>query len=198
MVAVTALVMAERTESPWRLVWKPMASIGFVVVAFSGGFPDAAFGRLILAGLICSFVGDLALLGRSEPWFLSGLVAFLLAHLFYGLAFWSTGQAVVPVLLAAAVFGLASAAVGRWLLPSVSHALRLPVVAYMMAITAMVVLSVGAVGDGAPGRLMAGAFLFYLSDLAVARQQFVAPGFANRAWGLPVYYAAQLILASTL
>jgi uncharacterized membrane protein YhhN len=37
--------------------------------------------------------------------------------------------------------------------------------------------------------------LFFISDLAVARDRFVAPSFANRSWGLPSYYAGQLLLA---
>lgn len=43
--------------------------------------------------------------------------------------------------------------------------------------------------------LLAGAFLFFLSDLSVARERFVAPGFANKLWGLPFYYGGQLLLA---
>ena len=39
------------------------------------------------------------------------------------------------------------------------------------------------------------AVAFFCSDLSVARDRFVAPGFANRAWGLPLYYAAQLAFA---
>ena len=42
---------------------------------------------------------------------------------------------------------------------------------------------------------MAAAVAFYLSDVSVARDRFVAPGFGNRIWGLPLYYAAQLLFA---
>jgi hypothetical protein len=46
--------------------------------------------------------------------------------------------------------------------------------------------------------ILLGAGLFYVSDLAVARDRFIAPGFANAAWGLPLYYGGQLVLALTL
>ena len=36
---------------------------------------------------------------------------------------------------------------------------------------------------------------FFVSDLAVAREQFVSEGFVNKTWGLPLYYAAQLLFA---
>jgi hypothetical protein len=34
-----------------------------------------------------------------------------------------------------------------------------------------------------------------VSDLFVARDRFVQPGFVNRLLGLPLYYAAQAMLA---
>jgi uncharacterized membrane protein YhhN len=46
--------------------------------------------------------------------------------------------------------------------------------------------------------ILIGALAFFLSDLSVARNRFVAPGFVNRLWGLPLYYAAQLLLASSI
>ena len=42
-----------------------------------------------------------------------------------------------------------------------------------------------------------GAVSFYASNISVARNQFVAPGRVNRMWGLPLYYLAQVLLAST-
>jgi uncharacterized membrane protein YhhN len=47
-------------------------------------------------------------------------------------------------------------------------------------------------------RFAAGALAFAASDVFVARHRFVAPGPLNRTWGLPLYYAAQLLLASTV
>jgi len=46
--------------------------------------------------------------------------------------------------------------------------------------------------------LAAGGVLFFASDLAVARERFVARAFSNRVWGLPCYYAAQLLLTFAL
>ncbi len=42
---------------------------------------------------------------------------------------------------------------------------------------------------------LAGAVSFYVSDLSVARDRFLAPGFSNRIWGLPLYYGGQPLLA---
>jgi uncharacterized membrane protein YhhN len=76
---------------------------------------------------------------------------------------------------------------------------RIPVVAYIVAITAMVWGGMSVSWAGAlPWTAAAGAILFYLSDLAVARHRFVRPSFVNRAIGLPAYYVGQLLLALTI
>ncbi|MBW2215512.1 MAG: lysoplasmalogenase [Deltaproteobacteria bacterium] len=62
-------------------------------------------------------------------------------------------------------------------------------------IAAMCVVAVGAGAAGAPWMIPVGAVMFTASDIAVVRDRFVAPGFVNRLWGLPLYYAAQLIIA---
>jgi uncharacterized membrane protein YhhN len=83
--------------------------------------------------------------------------------------------------------------VGRWLLGKVEGGLRGPVVAYIAVITVMVAASIATKKP----LVAAGAFAFYLSDLSVARDRFVSPGFVNRLWGLPLYYGAQILMAYT-
>jgi hypothetical protein len=39
---------------------------------------------------------------------------------------------------------------------------------------------------------------FAISDLSVARERFIAPTFANLAWGLPLYFAAQLAIGASV
>ena len=45
---------------------------------------------------------------------------------------------------------------------------------------------------------LAGARLFFVSDLTVARDRFVARASANKAWGLPAYFSGQLLIAWSL
>jgi uncharacterized membrane protein YhhN len=198
-LAVGGLLFAEKRGS--RLgIWiaKPIASTVFVAAALSRGALGHRYGLAILAALALSWLGDLLLIPRSRSWFRAGLGSFLLAHLAYAGAFLVRGVALRGVLPAGALLIAAAWFVGGWLLPHVRPAMRGPVVAYMTAITAMVTLSVG--GMAATGRMLpaVAAFGFYLSDLSVARDQFVAPGFDNRAWGLPLYYGAQLLFVATI
>jgi uncharacterized membrane protein YhhN len=75
--------------------------------------------------------------------------------------------------------------------------MQVPVAAYVAVISLMVVCALGVADFRQQTTIALGALAFYASDLAVARQRFVAAGFGNKLWGLPLYYGAQLLLAST-
>jgi len=185
LVAAHLLAESRGARVP-RAATKVAASLGFVLLALLRG-ADGAFERGILAGLALSVVGDALLLSARRPAFLAGLVAFLLAHVAYALSFATAARpawwAALPIL---AALGL----VLRWLWPHLGS-MRTAVVAYCLVISVMLWLALGV--DRPEIRL--GAALFYASDLFVARDRFVRPGFANRLVGLPLYYAAQVLFA---
>jgi uncharacterized membrane protein YhhN len=199
-VACGVLVFAEwRRDARLRMIAKSIASFAFVAVAVLG-MRDSAYARWIVAGLVLGTVGDLALLGRSNGSFLVGLGAFLLGHLSYVVA---CGEVRSPLdwLTDAHAFSLIPIAVAltalQWLWPRLGS-MRIPVIGYMLAIVAMMIGAIAvARASTLPTRtcLVAGAALFFASDLAVARDKFVEQSFTNRAWGLPAYYAGQLLIA---
>ena len=192
--ALAWLLVEERTGSVGRFVAKPVASAGFVAVALTAGALDTGFGRWMIAALALSALGDVLLLGSSEAGFLGGLGSFLTAHLVYGTAFLVRGVA-APGLLAVIPFALFVWQVLRWLGPYLSDRMRGPVVAYALVISVMGVLAVATASNVWDWRIPVGAGMFVVSDLAVARDKFVVPGFSNRLWGLPLYYGGQLLLA---
>ena len=57
--------------------------------------------------------------------------------------------------------------------------MRVPVLAYIIVISAMVALAVGTIPNEAHALIPIGALLFYLSDIAVARDRFVEQGLVN-------------------
>jgi uncharacterized membrane protein YhhN len=184
-VSLCLLLLAELRGRPvLRAVSKLACSAGFLLLASSGD-ADSTFARWMLAGLALSALGDAALLSRRT--FLAGLGAFLAAHVAYTIAFAPesepSGFAALPLIAVGAV-------VVRWLWPRLGS-LRVPVLAYCGAISAMVWVALGT-GRAA---IAVGAGLFYLSDVAVARQRFVRDDVRNRLVGLPLYYAAQYLLA---
>ena len=201
-LACAALVFAEwRGLAPLRIAAKLGASAAFVAVGELAVRGDA-YGRAILVGLVLGAIGDACLLGAGKRWFLGGLVAFLLGHLAYvvGIAAiepparWlddAGGLAIAPLAIAGVVLA------GLW--PRLG-AMRLPVVGYVVTITAMVIAAIAAArGHALPDpnrcRLTIGACVFFASDVAVARDRFVAHRFSNKLWGLPAYYAGQLLFA---
>jgi uncharacterized membrane protein YhhN len=208
-VACVLLVWAEHAGSRrGRIVMKLVASATFVALgACALGGVDAAgaharYAQAIFIGLVLGAIGDACLLGTDKRWFLAGLVAFLLGHLAYvvGIAViepparWpgdAGGLAVIPIALAAVVL----ASLWRHL-----GSMRLPVIGYVVTITVMVVAAFAATQGHAlpePNRsyLAVGACVFFVSDIAVARDRFVARRFSNKLWGLPAYYAGQLLFA---
>lgn len=208
-LACAILVYAEfRKANTLRAIAKPIASLAFIAVgwlAIRNSPGTDSYQRHILIGLVLGAVGDVALLGKSSRAFLVGLGAFLLGHLAYAIACLhlvgpgsTLGLAGVLAVLPAVV-GLGALV---WLWPRLGS-MRVPVIAYVATIIAMVIAAI-AVGrsDALPARnrelLVAGAALFFASDLAVARDKFVGHAFINRAWGLPCYYAGQLLIAWSL
>lgn len=187
------LIAEQRSWSGGKWVFKPLASAGFVAAAVANGAFTTVYGRWIVAALGFSMLGDLLLIPAAT--FLPGLGAFLIGHLLFAGAFAVRGVSLAAS--AAAVVGalLIALPVGRWLWPHVPAKMRVPVVAYITAISVMVSLAVGSHVFRAAPLALGGAIGFYLSDLSVARDRFVQPGFVNRLWGLPLYYGAQLLFA---
>jgi uncharacterized membrane protein YhhN len=173
-----------------RVVSKIVASLAFLLV----GLLAARQMNFIVAGLALGVIGDVALLGDGKRAFLIGLGAFLLGHLAYvaGISQLVPPRAWIAPLAAAPVAIGAGALAYLW--PRLGS-LRVPVICYVATIVAMMA---GALAARANTALCLGAALFFASDLAVARDKFVAKTFANKAWGLPAYYAGQLLIAWSL
>lgn len=187
-LAVVALLVCEATGRG-RGPAKITASACFVAVPLAGGADLAStYTLLIVAGLICGALGDVALLGDSRRALLRGLLLFLFGHLAYVAAFAPTADLALAPIAVGGVFVL----VGAVLVAPRAGKLAVPVRLYSAVIGAMVATAVGQPGGWL---IPVGAVLFALSDLAVARQRFVKKALINRALGLPAYYAGQLLIA---
>jgi uncharacterized membrane protein YhhN len=198
-VGLGLLLLAEWRESRAGIwVAKPLASLGFLGAAAAAGALDTAYGRWVLAALLLCFAGDVLLIPTASASFLAGLLSFLLGHLAFAGAFVVRGTAWPWVAAAALAVAPAATLALRWLRPHVEAGMQAPVLAYVVVISAMVLLAAGTVGADPQPTILVGAAAFYASDLAVARQRFVARTFWNKSWGLPLYYGAQLLLASTV
>ncbi len=198
-VSCLCLVASERGDSRIGVsIFKGIASSAFVGAGIAAGAFASGYGRLVLLALAFSWLGDLLLIPKNRRhFFLLGMASFLLAHLAYCAAFISRGISTTAIALASAAMAVVALALYRWLGPSLSGAFKFAVPAYILAISCMTVLAASASAIMRDPLPLVGAILFAASDAAVARDRFVAPAWPNRAVGLPLYYAAQLLMAMT-
>jgi uncharacterized membrane protein YhhN len=204
IAASAALTIAADHGGPgwWRYAFKPLTTALVIAWAWprGAGCPER---RWILAGLAASWVGDVALLWPQQG-FLPGLVAFLLAHLAYLIAF--TRRVRFAAHRAPfAVYALIAAGILSLLWPGVPAALRAPVLAYVVALACMAAQA-AAVWQAARGTRAAtparwaalGGLLFMASDALLAMHRFSSPVPAAGLLILATYWAAQVAIAASL
>lgn len=168
------------------------------LLALAAWIADAPL--LLVMALVFSSLGDMALVFAGRAAFLTGLAAFLVAHLLFSAAIlavfgWSDGHFQTWQVVSMLLLGLGAAG----LLASVwegARGMRLPATAYAIAILAMTLLAVmtGSV------LLLAGAALFFVSDAVLSLETFrLAPDAPIRRLTAPLvwitYFGAQLLLA---
>lgn len=177
-----------------RALGKSAAAGGFVWGGvLAAGADPSGFEVAMLAGFGLSAAGDLCLLSRRQPVFLSGLLIFLVAHISYTTAFLFLGGEGWVVAIGLMGSGAVGAVVWRWLDQHVSGHMRVAVGVYIVAIATMLAcaISAGAGSGSGSGWLVAGAASFVASDISVARDRFVKRDRLNLMWGPPLYFGAQ-------
>ncbi len=155
-------------------------------------------------GLILSLAGDVLLMLSLDRFFLFGLVAFLLAHLAYVIGFniplpefslWGIVFAVMVSLGGARVIRRIVDA-----LPSKGQArMRMPIIVYSTVISIMLLSAMMKLMDltwnaNAALLVSGGAFLFYISDIILAWNKFVAPIQYGRIYNIAAYHLGQIML----
>lgn len=153
----------------------------------------------ILAGLLASLAGDVALLWPQQG-FLPGLVSFLVAHLCYLRAF-TREQRLAAWPWPFLAYGLLAGGILSQLWPGVPGPLQAPVIVYVLCLSAMGAQT-GVLARFAPDRrhalLAVGGALFVVSDACLATNKFAGPQPLAALMVLPTYWAAQWCIASWL
>ncbi|OFX04923.1 MAG: hypothetical protein A3E78_05615 [Alphaproteobacteria bacterium RIFCSPHIGHO2_12_FULL_63_12] len=198
-LAVAGLLYAERADrTALKWVFKPAASLAFILAGIAAGAADTAAGAAVLAGLVFCALGDILLIPRSQAAFLAGMGAFAAGHAAYFSAFLIGGVSWSPAAVTAfALTGALSAGLLIWLRKGLG-AMAVPVALYALVISVMVAGGVAhwsAARSADSAALAIAAAGFALSDVSVARDRFGGAGFINRLWGLPLYFAAQCLFA---
>jgi len=183
---------------PAAVMAKVAASTSFVAIALVNGAAATAYGWAVLAALIFSWLGDMLLLSRKSMIFLTGMATFFIAHVAF-----SAACAMRPVSIGIFAAGLAATGlfgvlILKWLWPFLLGPHRFAVPVYLAAVMVMVSLAIAASVAELPAVVAVGAVAFALSDVSVARDRFIERDVINKAWGLPLYYLAQVIFAASV
>lgn len=188
---------------------------GALAVALSGAV--SRYAVWILCGLVCSWLGDFFLhVSGKLHFFLLGLFSFLVAHIFYVVAFCNALGRTFPeaglfnlfeclFIAAVAVCGIAAS---RRLQIHCGRA-AVPAFLYMCVLVTMMVkassLGIRCLIAGTPlcgaaaAVLMVGSLCFVLSDATLAMLNFgPCKTFPLKCFNIGTYYAAQVLLASTI
>ena len=197
---LVGLLIAEgRKSTGLILTFKTPLSVLFVLTALIQPHPLPSYYHWVLAGLVCGLIGDICLALKGDAAFRAGLVAFLLGHILYVVAFAGLTEprewlAPVHLLIAAA-----AVMVFWWLRPNLG-AMLVPVGLYIIVISVMLAAAWVAFVNPALNwkgawSLFIGALCFYASDVFVARERFKKSESVNRLLGLPLYYGGQFLIA---
>lgn len=183
----------ERRPPLFKLL-KPLTTV--LVIALCALAPESLYRDALLAGLLLSLLGDVALMYESQRAFMIGLGSFLLAHLLFMLAFLQgvPAYAMPPAGWGFVLYALVFAGL---LLPR-AQGLRLPVLLYGLVLCAMAITALMRWQnlDGGSGRYaLLGACLFLVSDSALGLRKFFGFYPGAQALILSTYWAAIGLIA---
>jgi len=193
-VTSTLAILGVEKRVRWlEVVFKPLTTLLLFAVI---GRPETNFARLVTAGVAFSVVGDVALLWDSDRAFMVGLVAFLLAHLSYAVAFLSVAVWSPHIVVVILVIALSSTLLMQAIWKGAAG-LQGPAIAYAVVISTMVVSASATIhGPLALAPFAAvGALLFYISDSCLAINRFRRPLEYNSLLAFGVYWLGQIGIA---
>lgn len=191
-----ALHIRAEYRGPRRNVYlfKPLTMIFIILIALRGRHQTSlVYQYLIVAGLLCSLVGDIFLMLPADR-FVPGLLSFLIAHLFYIAAFTIDGVHTLWPWLPFFLYG----SVMLWVLLPYLGRLKIPVTIYMLVILIMAgqalsrYLKVGRAGNMLT---LMGALLFVASDSMLALNRFKRHFHSAEFLILSTYFTAQWLIA---
>lgn len=181
-----------RENKSLQYVFKPLTMLLIISTAFlNSSSPMNFYQQAILIGLIFSTVGDVFLI-NDERFFVPGLISFLLGHLCYIAAFWTTPN------LPTGIFYLIYVAFFLIILWKHLAKLKIPVIVYavMLAVMSWMALSrYFELSNGKTSAAFLGSIAFIISDSLLAYNKFRKPVSFSPLLILGTYFLAQWLIA---
>lgn len=212
VVSAALAIVGAGSDAPWSALFylgKPTTTALIFLLAWfssssSSPMRDARYRRAVLVGIALSLVGDVFLMCPNQG-FVPGLIAFLLAHIGYIVAF-APGSSVRArgaiglVMLCVAVGNLVG------LLPRIGAELKGPVLAYVAVLTTMATFAIARAWTPALARetprsvrfAAVGGAVFVLSDSLLAWDKFGGAVPQAQLLILSTYWFAQWCIARSV
>lgn len=211
VVSAALAIVGAGSDAPWSVLFylgKPATTALIFLLAWfsSSSSPtlDARYRRAVLVGIALSLVGDVFLMWPNQG-FVPGLIAFLLAHIGYIVAFAPGSSARARGAIGVVMLCVAAAnLVG--LLPRIGAELKGPVLAYVAVLTTMATFAIARAWTPALARetprsvrfAAVGGAAFVLSDSLLAWDKFGGAVPQAQFLILSTYWFAQWCIARSV
>jgi uncharacterized membrane protein YhhN len=146
---------------------------------------------LIILALLFSSIGDVFLAMPGHKYFIHGMAAFGIAHLFYFTYFFNLPKIEFPRAFIAIGIILYSISLFIFLLPNVKE-LLIPIISYIILISLMGISSVLGIRNNY--LIILGAIIFIVSDSLIAINMFIIPVLNASFLIMLTYYVAQFLI----
>ena len=177
--------------------FKPLTMVPLILAAIALDPADEAMRWWFVAALVFSLAGDVFLMLPNDDLFVFGLGSFLIGHIAYIIGLASGGQNAIALALGVVAVAACLAVVGPRIVVGARETdqrLAIPVLAYMLVISAMVALAVGSTVAAA----IVGAGLFYVSDATIGWTRFIDDFKGGRLVIVTTYHLGQVFLVLSL
>lgn len=181
-----------RENDSLQFIFKPLTMLAIILLAFlNSSAPLTFYQKAILIGLIFSTIGDIFLI-KQDRFFVQGLVSFLLGHICYIIAFWTSPNSISGLFYAVYVVFFLS------ILWKHLGKLQFPVVFYSLVLAVMSWMAVSLYLESQNNKTLSaflGSIVFIVSDSLLAFNKFKTPFRLAHLWILATYFLAQWLIA---
>jgi len=199
IISAWLYIYTNSLSSKLKYLFKPLTTILVITIAIILQYEsESVYGYLIIAGLVFSLLGDIFLMLLNDK-FVQGLASFLVAHIFYIIAF-SSGFGpflefgyLIPAIIYASVF--------LWILLPKTGKMKIPVMVYAIVLMVFLWQALGRfyyLGNQASLYIIIGAVLFVISDTILAYARFVKDFNLSPTLIHVTYWGAQVFIALSI
>ena len=189
--AIITIYAKTRENNLLQYIFKPLTILAIILLAvLNVSSPPTFYQKLIITGLIFSTVGDVFLIDSKR--FIQGLISFLLAHICFIIAFFSTPN------LPGLIFYLIYIGILLSILWKHLGNLKIPVIVYSLALALMSWFALSRyfeLNDLKSLFAFLGSISFVASDSLLAFNKFKSPFPFAEILILSTYFIAQWLIA---